>query len=150
MSFLSELIKLVYQVDGDDFTAAGSASSDVKRIMKQLGMDSEITRRVTICMYEGEMNMVIHAKGGEAFVEIDDEKVKILMKDKGPGIPDLNLAMQEGWTTADETARNLGFGAGMGLPNMKRYSDEFQIETKMGEGTTVTMQIWLNGGKKVA
>jgi len=144
-----EPIRLIYQVDGEDFTAAGSASSDVKRVMKQLGMDPDVIRRVSVCMYEGEINMVIHAEGGEALVELDDEKVKIMLKDKGPGIPDIDLAMQEGWSTASETARNLGFGAGMGLPNMKKYADDMQIETEVGRGTTVTMTVLLAGGKKV-
>ncbi|MDP4109815.1 MAG: ATP-binding protein [Bacillota bacterium] len=146
---MPEPLRLTYRVDGEDFAAAGSASGEVKRLLKQLGLDSDIIRRVSICMYEGEINMVLHADGGEATVEIDDEKIIILLKDKGPGIPDVDLAMQEGWSTAGESARNLGFGAGMGLPNMKKYSDDMRIDTEVGVGTTVKMVVVLNGGKKV-
>lgn len=140
-----EPLILHYSVDGNDFTSAGSASSDLKRVLKQLGISSEIVRRVSICMYEGEINMVIHAHGGNADIEIDTEKIKIVLSDKGPGIPDIDLAMQEGYSTAPESARNLGFGAGMGLPNMKKHSDHIDIETKIGVGTIVTMIIQTAG-----
>ena len=98
-------------------------------------------RRASICMYEGEINMVIHADGGQAEVEVDANQIVIRMTDTGPGIPDVEQAMQDGYSTAGQTARELGFGAGMGLPNMKRYSDEMTIDTEVGKGTTVTVKI---------
>ena len=130
-----------YQVDGSDYHRAGEASRSTKSNLKKLGFPSDIIRRVGICMYEGEINMVIHADGGVAKVVIGLEDITIILKDKGPGIPNIDLAMQEGWSTADSQANDLGFGAGMGLPNMKRCSDEMNIDTVVGEGTTVTMKI---------
>ncbi len=134
-------VRLTYAVDGDDFTAAGTASSDVKRTLKKLGYLPDAIKRVAICMYEGEINMVIHAEGGSASVAIYPDRVEIELADRGPGIPDMNLAMQEGFSTASEDARNLGFGAGMGLPNMNRYSDEMKVDTTVGVGTTVYMTV---------
>ena len=134
-------IKLHYDVPGDDFTQAGAASSAVKVKLKQLGFDPGVVRRVAIAMYEGEINMVIHAGGGEADVDIQPDRVVIVLTDHGPGIPDVEQAMQEGWSTASATARDLGFGAGMGLPNMKKYSDEMDIQSTVGVGTTVTMVV---------
>lgn len=136
-----EKLKLHYDVDGEDFTSAGEASTDVKRVLRRLGFDSDTMRRVAICMYEGEINLVIHGGGGVADVEVDENEVVIVLADHGPGIADVDQAMQEGWSTASQTVRELGFGAGMGLPNMKRYSDEIAIESTIGEGTTVTMKI---------
>lgn len=136
-----EKLKLHYDVDGEDFTSAGEASTDVKRVLRRLGFDSDTMRRVAICMYEGEINLVIHGGGGVADVEVDENEIVIVLIDHGPGIPDVEQAMQEGWSTASQTVRELGFGAGMGLPNMKRYSDEIAIESTIGEGTTVTMKI---------
>ena len=134
-------IKLHYDVPGDDFTRAGEASGAVKRTLKQLGFSPDLIRRVSIAMYEAEINMVIHAGGGEADVEILPDRVSMVLTDHGPGIPDVEQAMQEGYSTAGQTARDLGFGAGMGLPNMKRYSDEMTIDTEVGKGTTVTVKI---------
>ena len=136
-----EPLKLNYIVDANDFTSAGAASSDVKKVLKKLGFPSDLIRRVSVCMYEGEINMVIHADGGTAHVEITPREITIVLDDKGPGIPNIELAMQEGYSTADETARNLGFGAGMGLPNMRKYSDTMNIETQVGTGTTVYMTV---------
>lgn len=136
-----ESLKLTYQVEGGNLLDAGEASSKMKRVLKQLGLPAETIRKASICMYEGEINMVIHADGGEAAVQVGEDDIIISMRDTGPGIPDLDQAMQEGWSTASATARDLGFGAGMGLPNMKRYSDELQVETAVGRGTTVTMRI---------
>ncbi len=133
-----------YDVPGDDFTRAGEASGAVKGKLKQLGFPTDAIRRVAIAMYEGEINMVIHAGGGCADVEIDPDRVFITLTDHGPGIPDLNLAMQEGWSTATETVRNLGFGAGMGLPNIKKYSDTLDIDTAPGKGTTMYITILVN------
>ncbi len=139
-----EPLRLNYTVDGTDYTSAGEASADVKRVLKQLGLPSEVIRKVSICMYEGEINMVIHGGGGVADVSVSPDSVTIRLKDEGPGIPDIDQAMQEGWSTASETARDLGFGAGMGLPNMKRYSDEMDIDSTVGVGTTVIMRVFLS------
>lgn len=135
-------LTLRYEVPGDDFTRAGEASSDVKRKLKQLGYNPEAIRKVAIAMYEGEINMVIHAGGGEAVVDVEPKQVQIVLRDHGPGIPDVEKAMQEGWSTAPDNVRNLGFGAGMGLPNMKKYTDELRIDTKVGEGTTLFMKVY--------
>ena len=135
-------LTLRYEVPGADFTRAGEASSDVKRKLKQLGYNPEAIRKVAIAMYEGEINMVIHAGGGEAVVDVDPKQVQIVLRDHGPGIPDVEKAMQEGWSTAPDNVRNLGFGAGMGLPNMKKYTDELRIDTKVGEGTTLFMKVY--------
>ena len=113
----------------------------VKKKLRQLGFSSEIIRRVSIAMYEGEINMVIHANGGSADVTVTDEDIVIVLADKGPGIPDVSLAMQEGFSTARDNIRSLGFGAGMGLPNMKKYTDTMEIETEVGVGTTITMTV---------
>ena len=136
-------ITLTYTVPGDDFTRAGEASSAIKNKLKQMGVSPSIIRNVAIATYEGEINMVIHANGGEITVTIDAEAVTIVLKDTGKGIPDISLAMQEGYTTAPDDVRSLGFGAGMGLPNMKKYSDEFDIQSTVGIGTTVTMKIYI-------
>lgn len=134
-------IKLHYVVPGDDFTRAGEASSAVKRTLKQLGFDPEVIRRVAIAMYEGEINMVIHAGGGEADVEILPDRVVMVLTDHGPGIPDVEQAMQEGWSTAPDNIRNLGFGAGMGLPNIKKYTDYMDIKTEIGKGTRMLLTV---------
>lgn len=138
---MSEKITLKYTVDGDDFTKAGYASSDMKRTLKQIGYDPGIIRRISIAMYEGEINMVIHAGGGEITANIFPNKVEMWLTDKGPGIPDVELAMKEGYSTAPDDVRDLGFGAGMGLPNIKKYTDEMHIDTEVGVGTTVYMLI---------
>ena len=136
-------LPLHFAVLGDDFTCAGEASSKVKNKLKQLGYNSEAIRRAAIAMYEGEINMVIHANGGIIDVDIFPDKIVMVLTDHGPGIPDVPLAMQEGYSTAGEEVLNLGFGAGMGLPNMKRSSDEMHIDTSIGVGTTVTMTIYI-------
>ena len=136
-----ETIRLVYPVEGGDLIEAGEASSKMKLTLKKLGLPQDVIRRASICMYEGEINMVIHADGGQAEVEVDANQIVIRMTDTGPGIPDVEQAMQEGSSTAGQTVRARGFGAGMGLPNMKRYSDEMTIDTEVGKGTTVTVKI---------
>ena len=128
-------------IDGSDFTRAGEASSSVKNKLKMLGVNSEIIRRVAIAMYEGEINMVIHADGGQITVTVSDDDIVMVLADKGPGIPDVEKAMQEGYSTARPEVRSLGFGAGMGLPNMKRYTDRMEIDTVVGQGTTITMKV---------
>ena len=136
-----DAIRLEYTVNPDDFTHAGEASSALKRTLKSLGFDPGVVRRVAIAMYEGEINMVIHAKGGKIYVDIDPKSITMRLCDRGPGIPDIDLAMTEGYSTASEEVRDLGFGAGMGLPNMKRYTDYIAVDTNLGVGTTVTMRI---------
>ena len=126
-------------MDGDNFTSAGQASTQVKKNLRQLGLAPTIIRRVSIAMYEGEINMVIHANGGTADVVVSEECIEIILKDSGPGIKNVEQAMQEGFSTATDSIRSLGFGAGMGLPNMKRYTDSMHIDTVVGEGTTITM-----------
>ncbi len=130
-----------YVVPGDDFSQAGAASNAVKQILKQLGLDPQTVRKMSIALYEGEINMVIHAGGGEIDVDIDDEKITAVLTDHGPGIENVELAMQDGWSTATEQVRGLGFGAGMGLPNMKKYADDLKIDTEVGAGTTVTLTV---------
>lgn len=130
-----------YMIDGDDFTRAGEASSSVKNKLKMLGLSTDVIRRVAIAMYEGEINMVIHADGGMITVTVSDAEITMVLSDSGPGIPDVEQAMQEGYSTAREEVRSLGFGAGMGLPNMKRYTDEMRIDTVVGQGTTITMKV---------
>ena len=123
----------------DDFSCAGEASGKIKRTLKDLGLDAATVRNVAIAVYEGEINMVIHANGGYIETEIEPEKITVVLKDVGPGIPDVEKAMQAGYSTAPENVRALGFGAGMGLPNIKKYSDEMNIETEIGVGTTITL-----------
>ncbi len=130
-----------YVVPGDDFTQAGMASSAVKQILKQLGFNPQTIRKMAISLYEGEINMVIHANGGEIDVNIDDSKIVAVLTDHGPGIENIELAMQDGWSTASEQVRGLGFGAGMGLPNMKKYSDDLKLESTVGMGTAVTITV---------
>lgn len=138
---MSEPVKLIYPVEGGDLIQAGEASGKMKLTLKQLGLPPDVIRRASICMYEGEINMVIHADGGQAEVSVNPDEIVIRMMDQGPGIPDVDKAMEEGFSTAGPMARDLGFGAGMGLPNMKRYADDMSIETKVGEGTTVVIKI---------
>ena len=138
---MSEALSFRFEVDGDDFTSAGQASVQVKKDLRRLGIDPDIIRRVSIAMYEGEINMVIHAGGGVAEVRVTEEAIEIILADQGPGIADISLAMQDGYSTATETVRSLGFGAGMGLPNMKRYTDYMDIQSTVGVGTTVTMRV---------
>ena len=138
---MAEALRFHYDVDGDNFTSAGAASVEVKRKLRQLGFDAETIRRVSIAMYEGEINMVVHARGGSADVYVDKDCITIILADQGPGIADIDLAMQEGYSTAPDNIRALGFGAGMGLPNIKRNSDDFNIETEIGKGTTLKSTI---------
>lgn len=130
-----------FDIDGEDFSSAGEASVEMKKKLRQLGFPSDVIRRCSIAMYEGEINMVIHANGGSADVSVYPDKIVMVLEDHGPGIPDVELAMTEGYSTSTEQIRNLGFGAGMGLPNMKRYTDSLEIETKVGVGTKLTMVV---------
>ena len=144
---MEEAIVLKYEVSPDDFTRAGEASSDVKSKLKQMGVPPDAVRKVAIAMYEGEINMVIHAQGGEITVSITPEKIVMVLADVGPGIPDVELAMRAGYSTAPDAIRSLGFGAGMGLPNMKKYSDEMTIDSVVGEGTTLRMVVYAQSAK---
>lgn len=141
---MSESITFHFDVDGEDFTSAGQASVQVKKNLRRLGIPPEIIRQVSIAMYEGEINMVIHAGGGKADVIVSENKIEIILEDHGPGIADVELAMQEGYSTAPDSVRSLGFGAGMGLPNMKRYMDEMTIDSVVGKGTTIKMAVNLS------
>lgn len=137
-------IHLRYEVPGDDFTRAGEASGAVKKRLKALGYNPDAIRRVAIAMYEAEINMVIHADGGYCDVDIYPDKVEVLLADSGPGIPDVEKAMQAGFSTAPDNVRNLGFGAGMGLPNIKKYTDDMRIETEIGVGTKLYLTVKVN------
>ena len=141
---MAEALNFHFDVDGEDFTSAGKASVMVKKNLRQLGFPPEIIRRVSIAMYEGEINMVIHAGGGIADVNVTEDYIEIILRDNGPGIKDIDQAMQEGFSTATDTIRSLGFGAGMGLPNMKRYTEYMNIESRVGEGTDITMRVNIN------
>lgn len=132
-----------YEVDKQEPERAGRASTKFKGVLKELGIDPKVIRALSIAMYEGEINMVIHANGGQIHCEVDPDKITVIMRDQGPGIPDLDKAMQPGFSTASEDARELGFGAGMGLPNMKKWSDHLKVDSVVGEGTTITMEFHL-------
>ncbi len=144
---MSEALSFRFTVDGDNFTSAGQASVQVKKNLRQLGLDPETIRRVSIAMYEGEINMVIHAGGGVAEVKVAEDCIEIILEDRGPGIKDIEQAMQAGFSTAPDAIRSLGFGAGMGLPNMKRYTDYMDIQSKVGEGTRVVMRVNIAKGE---
>ena len=140
---MTEHLTFHYDIPGDDFTRSGAASSNVKNKLKLMGVDSNVIRKVSIAMYEGEINMVIHADGGVIDVDVSQDNIRIVLADTGPGIADIDKAMQAGYSTAPEEVRSLGFGAGMGLPNMQKYSDHMDIDSTVGVGTTVTMDIRL-------
>ena len=141
---MTEAVRFHFVVDGEDFTSAGQASVQMKKNLRRLGIPPETIRKISIAMYEGEINMVIHAGGGEAEVLVYEDRIEMILTDHGPGIANIEKAMQEGYSTAPDNVRSLGFGAGMGLPNMKRYSDHMAIESVVGEGTTITMTVMLN------
>lgn len=135
-------LKLHFVVPGDDFTRAGEASGKVKKTLKDLGFSPEVVRKTVIALYEAEINLVIHAGGGEIDVEISPECIDMVLTDKGPGIPDVALAMKEGYSTAPDNVRSLGFGAGMGLPNINKYTDDMKIDSVVGEGTTMYLKVF--------
>lgn len=128
-----------HKIAGGDFAKAGNIASSVKKILKQLNIDHSISKKIVIALYEGEVNVVAHAYSGIVEVEIDEEKIKITITDKGPGIVDIDQAMQEGFSTASPQVREMGFGAGMGLANMKKNSDSMKISSTPGEGTIVEL-----------
>ena len=132
-------MKLTFTIQGGDFTQAGIPSSEVKKVLKQLGIEGKTIKNIVIALYEAEVNVVAHAYSGRVNVEIDENKITILVSDEGPGIPDVELAMQPGFSTASKKVREMGFGAGMGLPNIKKNTDEMLIETVVGKGTVLKM-----------
>ena len=138
---MTEQVKFHFDIDGDNFTSAGEASVRIKKLLREMGFSPDVIRRVSVAMYEGEINMVIHADGGSADVIVTGDSIEIILADKGPGIPDIDMAMKEGFSTAPDNIRSLGFGAGMGLPNMKRYTDDMRIESEVGKGTTIYMTV---------
>ena len=138
-----DALKFEYDISGENFASAGEATMRIKKELRSLGFSPTLIRRCSVAMYEGEINMVIHADGGTADVIVGESYIDIILADHGPGIPNVELAMQEGYSTATAQIHSLGFGAGMGLPNMKRYSDEMTIDTRLNEGTTVKMRIYL-------
>ena len=138
---MTDCVKFHFDIDGDNFTSAGEASVKIKKLLREMGFKPDTIRRVSVAMYEGEINMVIHANGGAADVDVYGDRIEIILADRGPGIENIELAMQEGYSTAPDNIRSLGFGAGMGLPNMKRYTDEMRIESAVGEGTTIYMTV---------
>ena len=138
---MAENINFHFDIDGDNFTSAGEASVRIKKLLRDMGFPSDVIRRVSVAMYEGEINMVIHANGGSADVNVSPDKIEIILSDNGPGIQNIELAMKEGYSTAPDNIRSLGFGAGMGLPNMKKYTDDMRIESEVGRGTTIYMTV---------
>nr|PZN04674.1 MAG: anti-sigma regulatory factor [Bacillota bacterium] len=140
---LAGSMRLVYEVQGGDFEAAGRATEQAKKVLKQLGVNPFAMRKSSIVAYEAEMNIVIHATRGKLIFDITPSHIEITAEDEGPGIENIELAMQEGFSTAPERFREMGFGAGMGLPNMKKFSDEFEINSIVGKGTKVKMKILL-------
>lgn len=141
---MSDAIKLYFEIPGHDLATAGEASSSVKKMLNQLGVSPHAIKKAAVSMYEAELNAVIHAQGGTANIEISQERIIIEINDQGPGIPDIELAMQEGYSTAPDYIREMGFGAGMGLPNMKRYADEFSLASEVGKSTKVRLVVNLN------
>ena len=137
-------MKFEYTIDGGDFTNAGYASSQVKKVLKQLNVDPKLIKRVVVCLYEAEVNVVAHAYSGTIYTDISTDKIVVKLVDKGPGIPDIDLAMQKGFSTASSEVREMGFGAGMGLPNIKNNADEFKLESTVNQGTTLEIAVYLN------
>ena len=140
---MSSFLHAEYPLQTGDYTRAGEASADIKRKLKQLGVGAQVMRRVAVASYEVELNLVIHSLGGQLTLDVDANGIWLESRDVGPGIPDIEMAMREGYSTANEEARSLGFGAGMGLPNMKRNADDFSIESEVGKGTRISMRFAL-------
>lgn len=133
-----------FELEGGNFSKAGYASSQIKKVLKQLSVDPRIIKRVVVALYEAEVNVVAHAWRGTVLVEVEADKIIMQLQDEGPGIPDIEQAMKEGYSTASPAVREMGFGAGMGLPNMKKNVDELNLESKVGFGTTVRMMTWFS------
>ncbi len=137
-------MELKYEVEGGNFTIAGNASSGVKKLLKQLNVDPKVIKRIVVALYEGEVNVVAHAYKGIIYVDINAERIHIVIEDEGPGIPDIDLAMTVGYSTASAKVREMGFGAGMGLPNMKRNADVLKVSSAVGKGTVVELITYLS------
>ncbi|HAQ64617.1 MAG TPA: anti-sigma regulatory factor [Bacteroidales bacterium] len=133
-----------FEVQGGDFATAGNASSQIKKILKQLNVDHRDIKRIVVALYEAEVNIVAHAFKGRIIANIDTSEVRIRLVDEGPGIPDIELAMQQGYSTASSEVREMGFGAGMGLPNMKKNTDEMHVTSVVDKGTTVELIVFIN------
>lgn len=140
-------MRFEYNIEDGNFTKAGDASSSFKKILKQLNVDPQIIKRIVVSLYEGEVNIVAHANGGKVLCEVDPNMVQMQLIDVGPGIPDIEKAMQAGFSTASAKVREMGFGAGMGLQNIKNNSDEFIIKSEVGVGAELTIRINLNQAK---
>jgi serine/threonine-protein kinase RsbT len=138
------MIQLRFEVEGGNFNRAGHASSQVKKMLKQLNVDQQLIKKIVVALYEAEVNIVAHAFHGELEILIDPEKITMNLIDQGPGIENVELAMQEGFSTASQKVREMGFGAGMGLSNIKKNVDEMTIETEVGKGTTLKLIKYLN------
>lgn len=137
-------MRFQFELEGGNFAKAGFASSQIKKVLKQLAIDSRVIKRVVVALYEAEVNIVAHAWRGTVVADVEADKITLELKDEGPGIPDISRAMQEGYSTASPAVREMGFGAGMGLPNMKKNVDELTIESHVNVGTTVRMITWFN------
>ena len=137
------MMEFNFNIEGGNFSRAGTASSEIKKILKQLNVDSNLIKRIVVALYEAEVNVVAHAWEGNIYVHIRPDAIEVTVADKGPGIPDINLAMQEEYSTASPEVREMGFGAGMGLPNMQKNCDKLQIESEINIGTKVTMLTYL-------
>lgn len=137
-----------FELEGGNFSKAGYASSQIKKVLKQLSVDPRIIKRVVVALYEAEVNVVAHAWRGAVLADIEVDRISLLLQDEGPGIPDIGQAMQEGFSTASAAVREMGFGAGMGLPNMKKNVDELTIESKVGEGTVVRMLTYFSANDR--
>lgn len=136
-----------YDIEGGNFSKAGYASSEVKKRLRQLNVDLQIVKRIVVALYEAEVNVVAHAYHGKMIVEIDEEKILLVLEDTGPGIADIEKAMEEGFSTASAEVREMGFGAGMGLPNIKKNVDHLEISSEVGEGTRVEMITYMKKGR---
>jgi serine/threonine-protein kinase RsbT len=140
-----ELLSRSFAVRGRDFERAGEASTEIKSLLKELEIDPAVIRRTVVIAFEAEMNIVMYADEGTVTFVLTDEDIGVEVADRGPGIPDLDLALQEGWSTATDEMREMGFGFGMGLPNIRRNSDQFSVKSQVGEGTVVSSRISLDG-----
>jgi len=138
------MITLKYEIEGGNFNRAGHASSQVKKVLKQLNIDQRLIKKIVVALYEAEVNIVAHAFEGSMTIDISPEKIDMILQDKGPGIPDIEQAMKEGFSTASQKVREMGFGAGMGLPNMKKNADILNIQSEVGKGTRVEITKFLN------
>lgn len=141
---IESALKLEYNIDKDDFIKAGEASSNIKKFLTKKGFDPKLVRKVAISTYESEMNIIIHSYGGKITVNIIPEYIEVIAEDNGPGIENIDLTLEEGYSTASEKAREMGFGAGMGLPNIKKFCDEFRIESQKGGSTKLYMKFLYN------